>query len=333
LTNAPRRLSIHAGRRLDAAAWFHTKHIPEEAAMAQALSRWQQLLPATLAVIGALALPTSASAVMLVDSVTLFRDGTLANWLNDQNKLLDDDFTNGDPLHGPLYNGSTTEISTYQLSGGTAHPELLTESGGLLRIDPALADTSANAQGGVGPSARLRLLTNTTDPNRGLPLSRSFAAAVTLSLSSVPSASLGQAYGMRLADNFSNGDDVLELSLLSGNRIQFRRQDFVAGAITNYGTETFSAPATAAGLVLALLHTTPGNATIQAAYGFVDGTGELIGGDLTFFSTTAEAFHGEVHTRLELRATQPVPEPSSFAMLAAGGAAMLLFARRRRNAG
>lgn len=301
--------------------------------MALALSRWQQLLPATLAVVGALALPTSASAVMLVDSVTLFRDGTLANWLNDQNKLLDDEFTNGDPLHGPLYNGSATDISTWTLSGGDAHPELLSESGGRLRIDPALADSSANAMGGTGPSARLRLLTNTTEPNRGLPLSRSFAAAVTISLSSLPSASLSQAYGMRLADNFSNGNDVLELSLLSGNRIQFRRQDFVAGTITNYGLQTFSTPATAVGLVLTLLHTTPNDPTIQAAYGFVDANGELINSDLTFFNATADAFHGEVHTRLELRATQAVPEPSSVAMLAAGGAAMLLFARRRRNAG
>lgn len=296
------------------------------------LRRWRNLLASVAAV--ALSAAASANPVMTVESLTLLRGGTLQDWLQGSNILLDDEFNNGDPFSGPLFNGSTTDVSTYVLPSDVPNrPGLLSESGGQLRIDPSFAPVSAGATGGTGLSARLRLLTNLTDPNRGLPLARSFAVAANLDIDALPAA--GQNFGIRLSDNFSNNNDVLELSLTANHGLSWRRQDFVAGTITNYGFLTMNIPVAAEGVVLMLAHETANDPTIRAGWGFTDASGELIGGSLNFFQTTADAFHGEVHTRLELRATQtlPVPEPSTTALLAGGGLLIAAIARRRRARG
>lgn len=290
------------------------------------LRRWR----ARLASVAGLALSTAvlANPVMTVDSLTIFRGGTLADWTQGRNVLLDDEFNNGDPFSGPLFNGSTTDVSTYVLPNDTPmRTGLVTESGGQLRIDPSLAPVSTGASGGTGLSARLRLLTNIADPNRGLPLARSFAVAAVFDVDALPGT--GQAFGIRLTDNFSNNDDVLELSLTANHGLSWRRQDFLAGTVTNYDFATLSLPAAAEGVLLMLAHPTADDPTIQAGWGFTDADGALIGNSLNFFQTTTNAFNGEVHTRLEFRATQPVPEPSTLALLAGGALVVAATARRR----
>jgi hypothetical protein len=116
---------------------------------------------------------------------------------------------------------------------------------------------------------------------------------------------------------------VIELSWVgnaSGGNIVFRKQDFVAGTITNLGSAPLVAPSGAAMLVLSLAHATPGDAQISGNYSFADASGSLIE-SFRGFGTTATAFRGENHTRVELRATglsAPVPEPASWALLAGG---------------
>ncbi len=295
------------------------------------LRRWRNLLASVAGL--ALSAAAAANPVLTVESLTLFRGGTLADWTQGRNILLDDEFDNGDPFSGPLYTGSTTDVSTYVLPTDIPNRAgLLSESGGQLRIDPSLAPVSAGATGRTGLSARLRLLTNISDPNRGLPLARSFAVAANLDLDALPA--VGQSFGLRLTDNFNNNNDVLELSLTANHGLSWRRQDFVAGTITNYGFLTMNVPVAAEGVVLMLAHETANDPTIRAGWGFTDANGELIGASLNFFDTTAAAFHGEVHTRLELRATQtlPVPEPSTVALLAGGWLVVAATARRRQRA-
>ena len=68
-------------------------------------------------------------------------------------------------------------------------------------------------------------------------------------------------------------------------------------------------------------------------YGYAAPGGVRIG-DLTTFANATTAFQGELHTRIELRATAPlpVPEPAAWALMA-GGLAGLVLRLRGRAAG
>jgi hypothetical protein len=296
-----------------------------EPRMNTTMLRWTSRLLA-LALSGA-ALTASAVTTMKVNYLVVYRDGSLANWLQDQNLLLDEGFDNGDPTIGPAFTGGAA--AGYIPLGASANPQAISESGGQLLMNASLGDISANAVGTDGHSLRLRLLTNINDPNLGLPQSRSFGAGISMPLDTLPSTQSN--FGMRLSDAFSNSNDVIELSVVNGAAglgVLFRKQDFQNGTITNLGFAALAAPAGASNVVLALVHLQAGSNTIGAAYGYLDGNNELING-LTPFANVATAFNGEVHTRLELRATAPVPEPAGWLMMGIGLAATVAVMRRR----
>lgn len=274
---------------------------------------------AALLIAGSLAPPASAT-VLTAQQFNVYRDGAPADWLLGNSRLLADSFANNDAYVGPNYTGSA-QAAAYSLQGLDAGADAalaVQESGGALRLDPSYGAVSANAQGGLGTSIRLRLLTNIVDANSGLPRTRSFAGALRLSLADMPD--VGQSFGLRQSDSFSNNNDVIELSVsggASGDSIVFRKQDFVAGTVTVLGSTTLLAPQGADGLVLSISHSTANTDTIFGSYGFADASGVLIG-NLTTFANSTTAFDGEAYGRFELRATGPVPEPGSGALLATG---------------
>ncbi|MCV2370536.1 PEP-CTERM sorting domain-containing protein [Roseateles oligotrophus] len=284
-----------------------------------------------LALALSIACASASAGPMNATELTLFRDGDRASWLAGQNILLNDRFDNGDAFHGPAFpNGDISTYSLRDLADG-ANPALAArEEGGSLLLDANYAVASVNASGGgLAKSLKLRLSTNTTDVGSGLDKSRSFAAALDLSLQSLPE--LGQTWGLRLSDSFSNTNDVIELFVhtnTQGTWIQFRKQDFLAQSITVLGATALNMPTGANGLILALSHDEANSDKIFGNYGYSDDNG-LMANTLTTFATSTTAFHGENHTRIELKATQAVPEPSSWALWAAG--AGVLLARRRRS--
>lgn len=290
----------------------------------------------TLACAAAFVAAAPASATVLTaNQLNVYRDGTSEDWLQGNFRFLADSFTEGGPYVGPVFTGSGL-ASSYTLQGlapGADAALALREQDGQLLLNPNYGALSPNAQGGVGRSLRLRLLTNIdpSQPNAGLPSSRSFAAALRLSLTAMPDT--GQAFGVRMSDGFSNNNDVIELFVAggaSGDTIVFRRQDFALGQISLLGTAPLAAPAGADALVLVLSHPTANTDQIYGVYGYADTSGALMG-DLTTFANSATAFDGESFTRVELRATTtaPVPEPGTWAMFA-GGLGLLLTRLRRR---
>lgn len=285
------------------------------------------------ATIAAAALPASA-AVMNAWQLNVYRDGSSADWLLGNQRLLGDGFDNGNPLLGPAFS-STGQAATYALYGlaDPAQAALAAyESGSALRLNPHYGTASPNAAGQAGRSLRLQLLTNITDPAAGLSQSRSFSASLRLALSDLPG--VGQSFGLRLTDGFSDASDVIDLYVSGGAAgpvLTFRKQDFLHGSITPLGSALLSAPAGAGALVLSLTHGTAGTNTISGSYAYADGSGALITG-FTGFGNVATAFNGEAHTRIELRAaelTSVVPEPGRWALFAAGLAGLGWRARRR----
>lgn len=298
----------------------------------QALARFT--LAAAVAVVAAA--PASAT-VLTATQLNVYRDGTSADWLQGDFRLLADSFTEGGPYVGPIFTGSGL-ASSYTLQGlapGADAALAVREQDGQLLLNPNYGALSPNAQGQTGRSLRLRLLTNTdpSQPNVGLPRSRSFAAALRLSLTAMPD--MGQAFGVRLSDGFSNNNDVIELFVAggaSGDTIVFRTQDFALPnpSITLHNTAPLAAPAGADTLVLVLSHPIANADQIYGVYGYADASGALMG-DLITFANNATAFDGESYTRVELRATTtlPVPEPGTWAMFAAGLGLLLTRVRRR----
>lgn len=299
---------------------------------------WRPALMLLLA--GAAALPASAATALTALQLNVYRDGSSADWLLGQNRLLADSFDNGDPILGPPFPDDSPSVYTLQGLESPANATLaLREQGGALLMEPRHGAVSANATGQLGRSLRLRLLTSIDDvnaPNRGLPYSRSFAATLRLSLAAMPDE--GHSFGFRFTDNHSNNNDVIEIFVAggaAGDSIVFREQNFVTGTVSLLGSAALTPPAGADSLVLVLSHSAPNTPAIFGSYGYADALGAGIGNLTTFTDihsapAPAFAFDGELHTRIELRATAPVPEPGAWALFVGG--LVLLGARLGRRA-
>lgn len=286
-----------------------------------------------LAAVAAMALPASAT-VMNAWQLNVYRDGSSADWLLGNSRLLGDGFDNGNPLLGPGF--SSNGLAAGYVLLGLANPAqaglAAYETGSSLRLDPQYGALSPNAAGQTGRSLRLHLLTDVDGSGTSLAQSRSFSATLRLGLGDLPA--IGQSFGLRLTDGFSDASDVIDLYVsgtTSGPLLTFRKQDFLHGSITPLGTALLSAPVGAGALVLSLTHGTAGSNTISGSYAYANGSGTLITA-FTGFGNVATAFNGESSTRIELRATElvsTVPEPGAWAMFAAGLAGLGWRARRR----
>jgi len=178
-------------------------------------------------------------------------------------------------------------------------------------------------------SVGLILETNTSDPDRGLSKSTSFAAGA---LFAFQAPAVGYGYQVRLSDRLSNSRDFADLRIINdgaGSYINFRRQDFLNGTITDSIAEPLTVPLGASFIALGLGQEVANSGVIRGYYAFTDTNGNLLGNVNSFGQTTI--FNGETHTRFEFRAIAPVPEPESYAMLLAGLGLMGVIARRKKN--
>lgn len=141
-----------------------------------------------------------------------------------------------------------------------------------------------------------------------------------------------QGLGLRFSDSFNNLNDMIEFAVvggMAGEFIRFQRPNFSTGTNTRLGTAALAPPNGAVGLVLSLSHDAADTDLIYGRYAYTTQT-ELIG-SFTTFAATPSAFHGELHTRVELLAAQAVPEPGTYAMMLAGFSIVALIARRWKS--
>ena len=276
---------------------------------------------ATLAcALAALLIPTAqAGSSLVANSWTVYRGGTVFDWQAERNILLHDRFDDQLPLQGPAL-ADTGLPAHYQLEGvpGAGQAAAAQERSGQLRLDPALADVSANAAGDLGRSLRLHLVSDAPGDGLGLARASSFGVALEVAAGDMPSP--GFSFGMRLSDGPSNLNNVLDLALngsAAGPQRVLVRQDFAAGTVTLLAQSLLTVPASADSVVLGFVHATPGSAVVQASWGFVDAANHLVGG-LPVFSTGLEIFHAADPVQLSLLAVQAVPEPASLSLMLAG---------------
>jgi hypothetical protein len=243
--------------------------------------------------------------VVSIDQLSVIRNGV---------SFFNDTFADGvAPPSGP--NGA----ATYNVSGTIP---ATAESGGLLFIDSANGDLSANADGDPRLSVRVRLLSNIDQNN----LAAGLKSDDTLSLSGIftlttPSGPLLSQYGIRFND--ASGGQAHQLVQLQVRfnpatgvpEIHYQLQDFDAGTITTLGTALFAPPTGADRIMLTISRPSTFNDDFFASYSYLS-AGSVIGSDT--FATPGQMFQGENFVRAEFNVSQAVPEPATVALLLVG---------------
>ena len=268
----------------------------------------------------ALGSPCAHAIEVSIDQFSVIRNGT---------SFFNDTFADGlVPPNGP--NGP----ATYNVSGtipGTA------ETGGLLLLDSANGDPSANAQGDPRLSVRVRLLSNTDDSNlaAGLKSDDTLALSGVFTLTAPPGPDNAE-YSIRFNDASGEGAHQLVQLQVRFNpstgapEIRYLQQDFDAGTITTLGSTAFAPPSGADRIKLTITRPDVHNKDFLGSFSYLSG-GSVIDGSSVAFATAGQMFEGENFVRAEFNISQAVPEPGTLAMLLAGLAGIGATRIRRRR--
>jgi hypothetical protein len=255
--------------------------------------------------------------VVGIDQFLVLRNG--ATFFNDT-------FSDGlEPPSGP--NGS----ATYNVSGTIPSTA---ESGGLLLLNSANGDVSANAQGDPRLSLRVRLLSDITSN-----LAAGLKSDDTLSLSGIftltaPPGPDNAEYSIRFNDASGGGAHQLVQLQVRFNpntgaaEIRYILQDFDAGTVTTLGSAPFSPPTGADRIMLTISRPDAGIDDFFGSYSYLS-AGSVIGG--ASFATAGQMFQGEDFVRAEFNVSQAIPEPGTMALLLAGLGGIGASRIRRRN--
>lgn len=273
-----------------------------------------------------------------------------------------DPFNNGNPLVGPPYMNGAVGIGSYTAFGTpSAGAELSGPAGDILGItygigrmrfqlpDAAPNPSNLDLPGTLNMSERLRL------DSLPFPLLRSDTSFEVTSYWNFVLPDARSTYGLRLSDNpfltaqpGTSFDDVLDLRVVRSNAdtplIQLRRLVFDGVSTLSIAENYFFDPAATlpvgwtladvAYIGLEAHYNAAGDVPASMLWSFY-----LFGADgedisKGTFAPRPSLFHGETTTDLVVGGgwTVPVPEPATWLLMLAGGAALALRLRRRRAA-
>jgi hypothetical protein len=243
--------------------------------------------------------------------------------------FFDDTFADGlVPPSGP--NGG----ATYNVSGTIPSTA---ESGGLLLLDSANGDVSANAQGDPRLSVRVRLQSNIDPSNQaaglGLKSNDTLAVSGIFTLSAPPGPDNAE-YSVRFNDSSGGGaHQIVQLQVrfnptTGAPEIRYIQQDFDAGTITTLGSAPFAPPSGADRIRLTINRPSVLNNDFLGSFSYLAGGSVLEGGS---FATAGQMFEGENFVRAEFNVSQAIPEPGTLALLLAGLAGIGTTRIRRRR--
>jgi hypothetical protein len=288
-----------------------------------------------IAAVGVLACSTAALAdVYQLDRLSIERNGAL---------ILDENFDDGQaPPSGPLFVGSTTPAyAPGRVVGNFAG----SESGGKLALDPAnrgiatVNPFTGQPEGIMFQAAYLNVNTQETPETllRGLKINHTFQVSGLFDLTTPTLANRRDNFGLRLADFDNSGpsgwNDVLDLqvfkSVSTGAPVLLMTQrNFHDNSRFTINT-VFLDPAAGDQVELSFVKGVAGDAHVFGSYRYFQG-GVAVGA-AQLLATPAELFHGETFTRPGFFAVAalPVPEPSAWALMAAGLAGLGARARSR----
>lgn len=223
-------------------------------------------------------------------------------------------------------------IATYNVSGTIP---VTAESGGLLFIDSANGDLSANAQGDPRLSVRVRLLSNIDQTNltAGLKSDDALSLSGIFTLTAPPGPDNAE-YSVRFNDASGGGShQLVQLQVrfnpnTGGPEIRYLQQDFDAGTITTLGSAVFAPPTGADRIMLTINRPNVLSDDFFGSYSWL-AAGSVIGGDS--FATAGQMFQGEDFVRAEFNVSQAIPEPATLALLLVGLAGIGVTRIRQRS--